>query len=487
MRHAPMAVAARGWATEDTVAMPITGQEPLLVRPAPSTDPLDALVAEIHAGSGGQFVDGLQLAALLEAQGVTDHTARVQYGFRDVFELAAEARTRLAELGHEAPRRPARPRRRGQAVRELLHGALYLLPSVLFPAVLAIARPHPPVPAIVAAGLLGWVWAGGMTWMAYQYLNAGEERAAGRFLALAAAVGVGVAGLIGAGSAATGAGAIAALLVPAAVAYQLASTVLLFFGDEAWLVALMVPAVLAGGAFLLDHRMAPAAAIVPALVCVAVTFGVALSRALHVPGERTRAPLRTVMRGRWARLALVVAYTGLLAALVLQAQVPYLVHHFDILVTALPLVVSMGFVEWRARRFDERSRDMLHDPWGPRRFRRRLWGRLGADVAACWLVAAAAAGLLLAALRQAGSLTPSVATMAAANVVLAGACFLVFVLAGHGGYGRLCLVLAVALGAYSVAPGPFAGTTAFLGTVTLLSALLAVALTPSLGTVRHYR
>ncbi|MEV8511733.1 hypothetical protein [Dactylosporangium sp. NPDC051484] len=505
-RLTSMAVAARGLATDETIEMPITGLEPMLVRPQPSTDPLDALVAEIHAREGGRFVDELQVTALLEAHGVTDRTARVQYGYQDVFELAREARVRLTGLAERPRRRPGRRRQRGQTLRELCHGALYLLPCVLFPAAVAGAQPRPLVLAIVAAGLLGWVWAGGIGWLAYQYLNAGDEDAAGRFLAASAVAGVGVAAVLGAAIAATrGGGAAVGLLVPAVAAYQMASTLLLFYRDEAWLVALMSPAALAGIAFLLGDHGVPAAAIVPAVVSIAATFGVAVRRALvagaaSVVEAGRRRGLRAVLRGNWLTFSLVITHTALLAALILLAQAPYLTDRFDVLVAALPLVVSMGFVEWRARRFGERSRDMLHERWGPRGFRRRVLLLAAANAGACWLVAAAAAVATLAALRLADRLTPAATAMAAANVALAGACFLIFVLAGLGGYGRLCVVLALALGAHFAArplvaiavawSSPAAAltdTVAFLGSAVLLVGLLTAVLAPSLGHVRKYR
>ncbi|MER7008987.1 hypothetical protein ABT297_38915 [Dactylosporangium sp. NPDC000555] len=508
LRLTSMAVAARGLATDETIEMPITVLEPMLVRQRPSTDPVDALAAEIHARDGGPFVDELQVTALLEAHGVTDHTARVQYGYQDVFELAREVRNRLTGLAESPQRRPGRHRHRerGRTLLELCHGALYLLPCMLFPAAVAGAQPRPLMFAIVAAGLLGWVWAGGIGWLAYQYLNAGDEGAAGRFLAASAVTGVGVAAVLGAAVAATqGGGAAMALLVPAVAAYQMASTLLLFYRDEAWLVVLMAPAVLAGIAFLMSDRRLPAAALVPAVVCIAAAFGVAVRRGL-VAGGATVAEggsglgLRAVLRGNWLTFSLVVAHTALLAALILLAQAPYLTDRFDVLVAALPLVVSMGFVEWRARRFGERSRDMLHERWGPRGFRRRVWLLAAANAGACWLVATAAATATLAALRLADRLTPAAAAMAAANVALAGACFLIFVLAGLGGYGRLCVVLALALGAHLAARPLVAGavawsspsaaltdTVAFLGSAVLLVGLLAAALAPSLGHVRQYR
>ncbi|WP_433088254.1 hypothetical protein ACQP1P_20115 [Dactylosporangium sp. CA-052675] len=475
VRPTSMASAARGWATASTIALPIVRPTADPERPRLGTDPVDSLAAEVRAAAGdGQFVDGLHLAALLEARGVTDRAARVRYGHRDVFELAEAVRARLAGPAVGPPSRPQRRRE----WRELFHGGLYLLPSVLFPAVVA-AVPRSPVAAVVAAGLLGWVWAGGLTWLAYQHVNEGDDAAAGRLLARGAVCGVAVAAVLGAAVAAMSGVAAAALLVPAVTAYQLASTVLVFYRAEARLLALMSPAVVAGGGFVLARWWPPAPVIAAALVCTVVTFGVALRRALRAPGDAAPGRLRPVMRGRWGTFALVVLSTALLAALVLLPQAPLLAHHFEVLLATLPLVVSMGFVEWRARRFGERARDLLHEAWGPGGFRRRLWWRLALDVCACGLVAAVAGAVVLAGLREAGRLTPAAQAMAAASVLLAGAVLLVFVLAAHGGYGRLCVALAGALGAQAAAP--------FLGSVALLLVLLAVALIPSLGRVRQYR
>ncbi|WP_271188999.1 hypothetical protein [Dactylosporangium matsuzakiense] len=467
-----MALAARGWATADTVALPLLVPGPL-PRSGPG-DPVEALAAELSGRVRAAFVDGLQVAALLEAQGVTDRDARVRYGHPDVFALAAAVHLLLGDRQDPAPPRPA-PRR---AWRELLHGGLYLLPSVLFPAVITAAH-RPPVTAVVTAGLLGWVWAGALTWLAQQHLNAGDEPAAGRLLARGSVLGVAVAGAAGAAVTAAGGDRVAVLLVPVVTAYQLAATVLLFFRAEAWLVTLMAPAAVAGGGFVLAGDWPPAAAIVPAVLGAVASFGVALNRAAPGTGAARAGRLRAVMRGRWSTFALVVLCTALLAALVLLPQVPLLTDRFDALLATLPLVVSMGFVEWRARRFGERARELLHGDLGPARYRRRLWRWLALDVGACALVAGAGAALVLAALHRSGRLTPAAEAMATASVLLAGAVLLAFVLAAHGGYGRLCVALAAALAAYATTPFP--------GSVALLLGLLAAALTPSLGRVRHHR
>ncbi len=77
----------------------------------------------------------------------------------------------------------APPREPGRAAREISHGLLYLLPGALFPAVAAVIAPRPLLVALLVAGGLGWVWAAGASWLAFQCLNVDDELTAGRVLA----------------------------------------------------------------------------------------------------------------------------------------------------------------------------------------------------------------------------------------------------------------------------------------------------------------
>ena len=76
-------------------------------RPSAAVDPLDALVDPAGRAGGPPAVDALQVAALLEADGVTDRAARVEYGYADVFALADEVYRRLgrpcADCGRSTP------------------------------------------------------------------------------------------------------------------------------------------------------------------------------------------------------------------------------------------------------------------------------------------------------------------------------------------------------------------------------------------------
>ena len=83
--------------TARAVAGEATAEFPAVPERIASRDPLDAFIDRVRP-LAARCVDVLQLAASLEAAGVTDRTARVRYGFSDVFELAGEVYRRVADV-----------------------------------------------------------------------------------------------------------------------------------------------------------------------------------------------------------------------------------------------------------------------------------------------------------------------------------------------------------------------------------------------------
>lgn len=505
-RSGPMMAAARGIASEATVEISQEALDALRAQiyspDGPANDPLEELARRVRPRAHGS-VDALQVAALLEADGLNDRSARVEYGFADVFDLAEEVYRRMGGPVHRlrVMRGPAPDRR--QSLRDVSHGALYLLPSALFPAVLAVVEPSVLVVALVLAGGLGWVWSGGASWLAFQLLGMGDQRGTGRLLVWSSAAGVAVAAVIGVVVAiATGGGVTAAILVPGVMAYQMASTILVFYHHELWLAALMGPAAAAGVLYVLIGEALLGWALGAVTVCVAVALGTALSRA-HIAGkerpESTVVDFPTLLRGRVTKLLLVLGYAALSAVFLLHAQAPYLLTNLDVVLAGCPLIVAMGVVEWRARRFTEQARVALEKVRYPRQFVTRVWLLLAANVVACWLAVALGAVAVLGGLRWVGWLSSAGVVMAVAQMALAGSYFVAFVLAGHDRYVWLCAALAISIVAHlgtaqlimaiAQAPrlSPFADITLFLGSAVLLQVLLIVALAPVVGQVRRYR
>lgn len=527
----PLMAAARAVASDATMVIPRPGDTggATMLLPRLAVDPVDELTERIRPAVA-HAVDALQVAARLEADGITDRLARSAYGYTDVFALAEEVFRRLDPGA--PPVDPPRERPAWQvAGREVSHGVLYLLPAAAFPAVLNAVGTRSLVAGLVLAGALGWIWAGGASWLAYRRLGAGDPAAAGRVLRVAAAAGIPAAALLGtavvAGGALTpgadgGLGLVA--LATGQMTYQMASTLLMFYKREGLLLVAMLPAVAGGAAYLLVGPSVRTAALAVTAASVLAAFAVGVRETLRVrdtAAERAAAaraeaakpgaerlggdgPSRARTRGRLAAVlpspaerpgfGWAVLYAALSAAYLLHAQHRYVLGHLDVALAAGPLIAAMGVVEWRARRFAEQGRALLRRVRYPAEFAVRMWLRLLSNVALCSGAVVVFAVPLLLALHSAGHLSAPGVVMAAAHAVLAGAYYLGFLLAGQGRDTALCAGLGIALVAHAAvgallrpAGGALADTSVFLGSAVLLQVLFVLGLAPVVGQVRRYR
>jgi hypothetical protein len=370
----------------------------------------------------------------------------------------------------------------------------------VFPAALAVVGRRSILLALVFAGGLGWVYAGVTAHAAYRLLGLGRHRAAARVLrgALLAAPLAGAAlGLAVVSFAGGGPGLI--VLVLCQLSYQLASTVLVVYRREGRLALAMAPAFVAGSAFLFGGAGWRYWSVGVAVGCVAVAFVLAVWATLG-RGGATEPSSRATPRTEYPVLVGVGAYALCSAVLLLHAEAPYLSGRLDVAVAVAPLILAMGFVEWRADRFRAQAVALTRRAHAPRAFVRGARLLLARDTTACLLVTAVPAAALLIGLWLRHQLSAAGVAMTAAHVALAGAYYLAFLLAGLGRFGWLCgsilAALAVHLGVgawLGVAPllgqraGPLADTSLYLGSVLLLQALLVLGLAPLVGQVRHYR
>ncbi|MEH0843445.1 hypothetical protein V6U81_13760 [Micromonospora sp. CPCC 205711] len=475
---------------------------PTLESPRVVDDPVVGLV-ERTAPRLGRPVDAMQVAAALESDGLTDRSARDDYGYPDVFVLAEEVFRRLApeirppRVPHFASGDP------GRAARDLSHGLLYMMPGVLLPAVLALLDQRSGVRGLLTAGAVGWVWSGGTAWLGYRLVGRGLSRPAARLLRRSALLGPAVAAAATALPGGTEADLPSVLLAAGLSAYQVAATAALFYRQEGWLLAAMAPAAAAGGGYLLTGRPDATVAVAISVGSVALAFALALSWTARpdLPAWYPRStgpvadpPLHRAARPELSQLCAVLLYAALSAAYLLHADARYLSGPFDLAVAAAPLILGMGLVEWRARRFHERARALLRQAHSPRRFATRVWTRLAIELGLVTTAVAVLALPLLAALRQSGRLSTAGAVLIAAHVAVAGAYFVAFILAGHRGFGRLNAALGAALVAHlSVllvgrgAPDPLVDAAGLLGSAVLLQAILIAALVGVLGQAWRYR
>jgi hypothetical protein len=471
--------------------------EHTVLLPKISTDPLDDLVERVRPQLG-QAVDSLHVTAALEADGLTDRGARVEYGYPDVFALAGEVFRRLGPPLPKPREHTARdPRAWRESVRLIAHGPLYVLPSTAFPAVLAFAGRRSLVLGLILASTLGWIYAGVAAHAAYRMLGLGRPRSAARILTVAAGTAPLAGGLAGAVLAVfAGGGPALVAMIACLVAYQLTSTVLVFYRREWWLALAMTPAFLAGSAYLIlgsglrTWSVVTAAAGVLGAFLIAVLLAVLRGRAAALPEPSLRSGLRPEVPA----LLGVGAYGLCSALLLLHAGAPYLLGRLDIAVAAAPLILTMGVVEWRAERFRPLAVALLRRVERPAAFVRGIWLLLGREAAICLLAPAVPAVALIAGLAHLGLLSTAGVVMTAAYVALGGAYLVAFLLAARERFGWLCgsmlASIAVHLGLVRLADRPgsaLVDTLFFLVSVLLLQALFVIGLVPILGQARDYR
>ena len=399
-----------------------------------------------------------------------------------------------------APASPTTGPGRRAHLRTISHGLLYVLPSAAFPAVLAVVGRPGLVLGMILAGTVGWVYSGVVAYSAFRLLGLGRARSASRILRMAALTAP-LLGLVAGAVVLPYGGLSLVVMMVFQLTYQLASTLLLFYRREWWLA-------IGDGPGRAVRRGLPGA---PAARRHAAGRWARRPSACWPPsppgsGPPGPPPARRSRRPRdplWppTPALLGVAGYGLCSAVLLfHAQAPYLLGQLDVAAAAVPLILSMGFVEWRTSRFWASAVALSRRARVPSRFVAGVWRTIGREVAACLAVPTVLGAVLLAGLAQAGLLSAAGVVMTAAHVALAGAYYLAFLLVGRGRYGWLCLsmgvviVLHVGLGALlGVAPllgqgdDPVTDTSLYLGSVLLLQALFALGLVPVIGQVRHYR
>ncbi|MEV4443732.1 hypothetical protein AB0K09_33050, partial [Streptomyces sp. NPDC049577] len=155
-------------------------------RPRWAADPLDELAVEL-ADVCAAAVHPDEIAAVLEADGLTGEQIAERYGRRDAFELAAELYARVPR-GHPEP--PPRPDPwRARPAQCLLRSLVFTLPGfgyTLAAPSLAGPRETAGLPAgtgaLVASALVAWAWNQAVAHRAYLRLASGGRRAAARSL-----------------------------------------------------------------------------------------------------------------------------------------------------------------------------------------------------------------------------------------------------------------------------------------------------------------
>jgi hypothetical protein len=359
-------------------------------------------------------VDPLEIASALEFDGLTDQLIRERYGYGNVFALASE-------MYLQVPRQPAEPAPPPDPwpvsrLQPLLHGLLYGLPAVCFPAAAALLAGPGAHAVLITALLAAWAASQALASLGYQRLGRTTDRDEARHLLRAGMLaGLLLITVIMAGT---------ALLLHARLslfifgvgegAYMLGACVLLVLGSEKWLLAALAPGILGSVAFLalgrppgLEHAawaslaLPPLLAVTAALVATRTPGGPLaglVSRGLVVPAE---------LRGAVPAAAFGLVAAGLLAYPVVTAVPGHPGVNAGALLASLPLSLSMGAAEWSMLAYRRRTRSLLRSSTDLRAFGRRSRLMLAAALGQYLLAAAVLTAATAVIATRTGLVTPS--------------------------------------------------------------------------------
>ncbi|MCS0604848.1 hypothetical protein NX794_27070 [Streptomyces sp. LP11] len=291
------------------------------------------LAAEL-ADRVGPAVHPYEVAALLEAEGLTAGQITERYGHPNLFSLATALYEQVPRTFPEPV--PAADPWRPDTVRCLLRGVLFALPGLAYLLTAPLWHPGRHAAALVVAGVVSWAWGQGLGHRAHLRMAAGRREAA-RALLTGAPLG---AALATATALPLTGGAPALLAATAQSLYLAAAGVLLVLARERLLLAALTPLLVGAAALPWWDPGVPlrtGLTLLALLATLAVT-GYVLRGALATPAaaDGKRPPLL------WS---LPYGLFGLAAALLVLLEgrrEPYAV---------IVLTLSMGPAEWLLYRY----------------------------------------------------------------------------------------------------------------------------------------
>ncbi len=320
------------------------------VLPRPDT-PMDPAAEAAHrfGGVAAAAVHPFEVAAAIEAEGVTDRQVQRHYGRLDAFELAEDLYT---EIPRSYPEPEAAPSPwHSPLPTSVLRGVLYALPGLGFPLGAPMLAgppdsgglPHGTF-ALVLSVLFAWAWTQALAHRTHHRIGRGQRRSAGLCLRRGAFTGAGL-GILGAllGALIAGRDVAGVLLFCSGQAVYLgASCVLLVLGREKVLLGVLAPAALGGAAVLLGLlRPTPLTALLllgTVLAAVVQTCRVLREQLREADDETSVEPLPSI------RASVPHGLFGMAMSL-LTLGIALHGGHLDV-APMVALTVSMGPAEW---------------------------------------------------------------------------------------------------------------------------------------------
>ncbi|MFE5814428.1 hypothetical protein ACFQ6S_13645 [Streptomyces sp. NPDC056479] len=315
------------WALDDeTLAIRLPGQ-------GPDEAAVSTLAAEL-ADAVGPAVHPYEVAALLEAEGLSASVIKERYGHPNLFSLATALYERVPRTFPEPP--PATDPWRPDTLRCLLRGVLFALPALAYLLTAPLWPLDRHAPVLIVAGIASWAWGQALGHRAHLRLVAGRREASGTLLSgslLGAVVATSLAVLPADSPVAVGAAAAQSL-------YLAAASVLLVLARERLLLAALSP-LIAGAAALPWWEPGPelrAGLPLLALLATLVAAGWVLRAGRSGPAAADAARPRLLASVPYGLFGLAAAVLVMLEG----RRQPYAV---------IALTLSMGPAEWLLYRY----------------------------------------------------------------------------------------------------------------------------------------
>jgi hypothetical protein len=401
-------------------ARPLVGER----RERRSSHPIDRLSRELDEVCT-TAVDALEIAAILEARGITDAVSRERYGCASVFELAEELFHRTPTLTVEPEAATGVPQ--PGSLRDLSHGVVFALNGIFFSVVLQITSSRRSIAALVLALVVSWSCGQAVSLLWYRVVARVGERAGHTVLRHALVVGLAVGLCAGYLALRLAVPPVVTVLSVAQVLLVLAAAVLLLYRHELLFLVSLAP--VTGVALVYALRWPVEATSDTVLYAVVATIVVIFTEAAWIvrPPRGRPAPVRVDRRDVSA--AGQIALYGALGALLLSYRAVsslFGADHdtpgFD--VSLLPLVLTIGFAEWQLRTYRRLTRDVPAGTHDLADFAATTWRFLLHCFARYWCVLLATTFLFLALSWAAqGSVAPETTVLSLAYAVLGGAFF----------------------------------------------------------------
>jgi len=323
---------------------------------APPKSPLDELRERMTPLCAGA-VDPFEIAAGLEADGLSDQAVERKYGYPDVFALAEE-------LYRQVPREPVEPDPQPdpwttKRSTHVVHGLLFGLPALCYPAAAPLLSGGAALPVLVVSMLVSWSLSQGLSYLGYSHVSRLDKVGASRVLRVGMGVAALVLALVLVATTMLAGGSVSVLVFAAGQGiYLLAATVLLVRKADVMLFIALAPGVITSLIYVATGEPAWMMTTVWSVLGLSVVLSVGFALERTANPDPVSGPIVTKadLVGSLPYAVFGVLTAGLLAFPVIVATMLPGLGTRAAALAALPLSLSMGAAEWNLYWYRSRMR-----------------------------------------------------------------------------------------------------------------------------------